>query len=1044
MKRILISLLLAGAAPVLAQMVQSGSVRGFILDPSKAMVPAATVTITSDTKLITRTVQSAEDGSYLLQSLPPGNYQLEVDAAGFAKTVQKDVAVRSGDNLRIDLDLQPAAIGTRVEVRSDAAPPVNTVNANINQTVPVSEFRDLLLPSNEVSRIAMFLPGAVSEWVHNGRPGAQISLQVDGANDGDESQAGGNWQFNPPPEAISEFRITQNSYGTDLGRSSSTRLEMVTRGGTNSFHGSGFGFVRNEAFNARNWGSSSKAPSRYGYYGYTVGGPLKKERIFFFWANYYRRSNSPSSGFRTWPTEAQSRGDFGAWLNPGSGLKARALKDPATGQPFPGNVIPASAMDRNAVSYLKLYYPMVSDPYALANNGYTSSPVTSMDNYYSPRFDFRVTDKLNMFVRVMHDDRQDWNAWVGTPDKLHPDAHGFGGPTYSATTSGTYVLSPKSLFDFQVAFMHADGPHRPKFSDSPSMSNIPGWTGKVLYPQANIFGALPQVTLSSGYTAIGRSLPRGNKWAMGNLAGNFSRQGTRHNLKIGFDEVDRIRMFIEYTNYFGTFAFDGSATGDSLADFLLGRAYSFTQNSRSEYRDMRCLQSALYFLDEIKVSRKLLLTVGVRWETDPPYKVNRGLQFSRFSPALYDRSKAHVVDPQTGILRQPVNHMNGIEVVNAADDTPMLNFAPRVSLAYAPWGARTSIRAGYGFFFDHQVVADSRLLGNPPFTFSATVLNANFTDPSGGRPADPRALSLSAVQMPFVTPRTQKYSAGIQHEMHNMLLDVNYVGAFSTQQRNVTNVNQPLPNADVLQRRVNIDSVRPYYGFGPINMGAYGVNSRYDSLQAQARRGLHDGLFLQASYTLSNLTQSGGGIDPMNWRYDAGHASLDRRQMFRLASTYEPRFFSAASPVVKTILHGWQLSGNVSFLTGAPLGVSMQTDTAGIGRTVRANWSGSVNVPRTMQQWFDPQAFSAPAALTFGNSPIDAIYGPGSRSWDMGIMRSFRLREAMSIQYRFEAYNVMNHFNLQDPGTSFGTANFGRIVGKSGPRSLQMGLKILF
>jgi hypothetical protein len=160
--------------------------------------------------------------------------------------------------------------------------------------------------------------------------------------------------------------------------------------------------------------------------------------------------------------------------------------------------------------------------------------------------------------------------------------------------------------------------------------------------------------------------------------------------------------------------------------------------------------------------------------------------------------------------------------------------------------------------------------------------------------------------------------------------------------------------------------------------------------------------------------------------------------------SYEPAWFSNAGPLAKTILDGWQLSGNVAFLTGPPLAVAMQTDTAGIGRPVRPDWKGSIKTPRTMEQWFDPTAFSAPAPLTFGNSPIDAVYGPGSRSWDMAVFRNFRVRERLKLQYRFEAYNVLNHFDLNNPGTTFGTANFGKITGKSNPRNVQMGLKVLF
>ena len=1033
------------APAVFGQAVQTGTIRGFVLDPSSAVIPNARVSIASETKLIARVAESGNDGGYLFQSLPPGTYELQIESAGFGKLIQTGIVLHSGDHLRVDANLKPSAVNTTVEVAAEAVPALNTVNANLNMTMPQSEFRDMLLPTNEATRAALFLPGAVSEWVQNGRPGLQLTMTVDGVNDGDENQGGSNWQFNPPIDAVSEFRVTQNNYTADLGRSSGVRLEFVTKSGTNQFHGTAYGFVRNEAFNAKNWGNAVKSPSRYQNYGYTVGGPIKKERIFFFWSNYYRRINNPSSSNVTWPTAAQHNGDFSAWLRPPSG-SARIVKNPATGQAFPGNIIPASLIDPNAKAYLDLFYPAVANPFALSNNGYVTSPVNSRDNYYSPRFDFRVTDKFNMYMRAMYDNRRETFAYLSPPDKLHPDAHTTGGPVQSVTLAGTYLLRPSLLLDFQSSFMHADGPHRLVNPGDASISNIPGWTGRLLYPGANSLQYLPVVNLSSGYSTIARSTVYGNKWSQGNTAVNLAIQGSRHNIKMGFDEVFRVKIQARYDTTAGVYSFDGSASGDSLADFLLGKAFTFAQIGKARIDNhLENWQHGLYIQDEVKINHRLTVTAGLRWESDPPYGGTQYPQISRFVPSLYDRSKASVVDPKTGIIIGTPNNMNGIEVVEAAGDRPMTGFAPRISLAWAPWGTKTAIRAGYGLFFDHQNQTVGQLNSNPPYVFTSTLYNVNFSDPSNGT-SQPRPLGLTTIGLPFRTPRTQKYSAGIQHEIKGWLAEVNYVGSFSTLQYTSTNMNQPEPNADVLAKRVSIDAVRPYPGFGAITWRDWGDTSRYNSLQIQTKRSLSKGLFIQANYTLSKLMASATDTvtDPRNRRYDAGLSTLDRPHIFRLAGTYQPQFFAASSPAVKVLLNGWQLSTEIQFLSGAPLGVAMQTDTAGIGRTVRPDWKGSVALPRTMDLWFDPQAFSAPAALAFGNSPVDAIRGPGQRNFDLGIFRNFKIKERYGIQYRLEAYNALNHFNLNNPGLSFGTPNLGRITGKAGPRNVQMGLKISF
>lgn len=1036
-------LLLAFGCALWAQSIQSGSARGFVLDQSGASVPGAKVTISNETKLVTRTMSTQQDGAFLFQSLPPGTYELSVEATGFAGVVQKGVVVHAGDNIRTDLTLKPAAITSRIEVVAGAAPPVNTVNADINHVISNDELKMMLLPANDAVRMAAFLPGAANEYAHNGQGGAQNVIVVDGTNDGDEYISGGGWKFHPPADSVSEFRVTQNGYTAEYGRASAARLEFVTRSGSNDYHGSVYWFHRNKHFNANNWGSTSKSLRRYNEFGYTVGGPIKQEKVYFFWTNYFRRNKTPQSGYRTWPTQAQLGGDFSAWLNPGGSLKPRTVKDPETGKPFPGNIIPAERLNRNALAYLNLFYPTVSNPYALVNNDYTTDWQTDNDDYYAPRLDFRLTDKLNMYARFTHDKRDQVFAYIAPQKQYHPDPLAIPGDFNSAVVAGTYLAGPRMLMDYQVTLSRTDGSWKQREPESALLSRIPGWSSKLLYPAGNVLGQLPNISLSSGYTTVGRATGRANKWAQGNAATNLAYQGARHNIKFGIEEVYRTNIQTGLSGTYGNFSFDGSATGDSLADLLLGRARSFSQNSQMTYWRARAWQHGFYGQDEIKVNRNFTLTLGVRWEADGAYKSIRGQKWANWLPNLYNPAQAHKVDPTTGVIVGPVNHLNGIQVVDVVGPAPKKNFAPRVAIAYAPWGSKTAFRAGYGTFFDHQQGPTSRLPGNPPFRYGTTMYNVLLDDPTGGQADSPRPSGLSSVSLPFITPRTHKYSFSFQHEISGMLAEVSYVGSRSTHQTTSPNINQPKPNADVLAKRVVIDAIRPWYGFGSISQTLFNNNGRYNSFQAQLKRPMSKGLMLQAAYTLQKNTVDGGSTDPYNRAYDAGEIS--QHHIFSLVGNYRPEYFSDAAPLVKALLNGWQISSEFRALSGGPLSVWMQTDTTGTGRTFRANWAGSVNQRRTMQEWFDPAAFSAPAPLEIGNSPADAIWGPGSWNLDAGIFRDFKLAERKMLQYRFEAYNVLNHFQLNNPNTNFGQPTFGRITSKGGgPRNLQMALRLTF
>jgi hypothetical protein len=1042
--RAFFTLFFVASAILFAQVIQTGTIRGFVTDPSAASVPKAGVTVVSDTKLVTRTAVTGADGGFLFLSLPRGTYDVTVEATGFSKYVQRGIQLSSGYDLRIDVPLKPGAVTTAVEVTADAVPPVNTVNANVNHVISTQEIMAYLLPANDVVRMAAFLPGAANEYSHNGQGGNQNVIVVDGTNDGDEFVSGGGWKFHPPADAVSEFRVTQNGYSTEYGRASASRIEMVTKSGTNDYHGSVYWYHRNKNFNAKSWNSTSKSLKRYNEEGYTLGGPVKKEKVYFFWTNYFRRNLTPQAGYRTWPTQAQYGGDFSAWLNPGGTLKARTVRDPVTKTPFANNVIPKTQLNKNALAYLDLFYPLVSNPMALVNNDYTADGQTDNDDYYAPRLDYRVTDKLNMYARYMYNRRVQIFANAAPQKEHNPDQLRLPGRIHSFAIAGTYLATPRGLIDFQGNFMRTDGSWQMREPESALIARIPGWSAKLLYPQGNVLGQLPQMNMSgSGYTSIGRATGRANKWAQANAGANYAWQGSRHNIKFGFEEVYRTNIQTGVSGTFGNYSYDSSATGDSLADLMLGRARTFYQNSNMTYWRAGAWQHGWFAQDEVKLAKTFTLTFGVRWESDGAYKAIRGQKWSNWRPEYFDVTKGHGVNPSTGILTGTVNNLNGIEIVDVVGGAPKKNFAPRVAIAYAPWGAKTAIRAGYGVFFDHQQGPTSRLPGNPPFRYGATLYDVLLDDPTGGSPDAVRTSGLSSVTVPFTTPRTHKYSFSFQQEVAGMLAEVSYIGNRSSHQVVSTDVNLPKPNADVLAKRAHIDSVRPYYGFGSISRTMWGANGRYNSLQMQLKRSMKNGLLMQASFTLQKNTVDGGGTLWYDRSYDAGQIS--QHGIFSLAAAYQIPKVSDGPAALKLIVNGWQLSSEARWLSGSPLSVSLSTDTTGTGRAYRANWTGSVNQNRTMASWFDTAAFSASSPLQIGNSPVGAVWGPGSWNIDGGVFRDFKIRERFTLQYRFEAYNALNHFNYNNPNTAFGQPTFGRITAKGGSaRNLQMGLRLTF
>jgi len=514
----------------------------------------------------------------------------------------------------------------------------------------------------------------------------------------------------------------------------------------------------------------------------------------------------------------------------------------------------------------------------------------------------------------------------------------------------------------------------------------------------------------------------------------------------------------------GAFTFDGSVTGHEFADFLLGRAFQYQELSEQFGPTYITKSGGFWFNDSWRVNPRLTLNWGLRWDAHPHAYEERD-RVSSFYIDRFDPASAPQVDREGRIVEGSGDLLNGIGLAgeNGVPRGLVENhwnlFQPRLGFAWRPWGADTVIRGGYGIFYERIQGNDIyNVAPNPPNATTATIFNANLSNPGGGvRAIFPS--SLTVYDPVYDLPQVQQYNLGIQHRLApGVVLATSYVGTKGTHLQSTRNLNQPRPEAaaQVLAGTANVNQVRPFRGFANMDMYFNGTNSNYNSLQVSLRSDNFRGLTLQGSYTWSHAIDFTSGDvpgnshqDSYNVRLERGNSEFDRRHILIVNYVYDLPFMKSSQGAIKTIFGGWQISGICSFQTGTPLNITFPGDNAGIGGApYRPNLVGNPNVgggPR--ERYFDPAAFAPPAPGQFGNSGRNVVYGGGTNNWDISLFKNFRGlfgREANNLQFRAEFYNAFNHTQWTGYLVSFGTAGFGSANAARDARSIQLGLKFYF
>ena len=1097
---------------------QNATVLGTVTDPSGSVVPSATITITDVATGAKRVLQTSSTGSYIAPELPIGPYSITAEAAGFKRYERTGLKLDSNDVARVDAVLQVGSITENVEVNADAVK-VESDSSEVSDLISGKQVEELAINGRHMAALAILTPGASSDLPDfnlpvsvagstnisfNGQREEHNVWMVDGGENYDRG-CGGCVTLMPSVSAVAEFNtITSNASG-DFGIGSGGTINMTIKAGTHDFHGEVYEFFRNDAMDANNFFANKYGTSvpelRYNIYGWNLGGPVfipkvyntERKKTFFFWNQEWRKFVVGTQITATGIPQAQRNGDFSALSTP---IKVPLTNDPAQnarfsaagltpGQAFPGNIIPSSLIDPNAALFLASgAMPLPNG----TNNQYSGSkgaPTTVPETLL--RFDHYFNDKVSIMGHFIHDNTDQQVATSLWSSDTYPTiGTNFKNPSWGGVIHLTQSISPTLLNE--VAF-NLNG----NWIDLTPLGvykQPAGWSATQLFDH-NALNRLPTVSIGGSYGVNydPASWPWRNAAWDKQVRDDVSWTKGDHNLKFGGQFMRYSKNQDIFGDTQGNYNFDGSFTGNAVADLLLGYAKSYNQLDLEDRTHTRTTTMSFYATDNWRASKRLTLNLGFRWEIVPhAYDVQNRL--SNFYPNLYNPANAAEFNSNgTGSLNTtgpgfttvagvPLGnipfYLNGL-VIAGQDNTPrgmvkneFGTIGPRVGFAYDVTGrGRTIIRGGFGMFYERIQGNDVYNMGpNPPFGFSPNLSSVFFSNPNvsvlNGQtstvpiyPASITALAYTDYKLPV----SAQWNFGIQHQVtEKSVLSVEYVGNADYHQRDERELNPVAlndPNRAAIIGGSYISNLdRPYLGYSNIILGENASNTHYESLQINYRIENQHGLTFQAAYTWSHslgIAPGGGGdfstlSDPFNRYYDYGPTGLDRRQTLALNYIYSLPFFLNDQGMKRTMLGGWQLSGITLIETGLPLNPTMSTDYLGLGgnTTDRPNLVSNITYPGTVNQWFNTAAFAAPPLLAFGNAQEGAIRGPGRINFNLQMYKNFAIGERTSIKFGAEFYNAFNHTQFHDVNTSFGQANFGQVTDTYDPRVIELSLKLAF
>ena len=1020
-----------------------GRIVGDARDSSGSVMPGVTVTVTNEGSGETYTQVTGETGAYAFNTLIPGSYRIRADRTGFRPMQIQNIVLQVNQTARFDLALEVGAVTESVNV-SASAPVLATDTSDVGQVVAQRQIVELPLNGRNFMQLTALTNGVILAGTtesggpnflsEGGRP-TQNSFLIDGVES--RIQREGGYGLNLSVEAIDEFKVMQNSFSAEYGRAT-TIVNAVVRSGTNRFHGSLFEFLRNEKLDARNafdLTSTRRPPLRFNQFGGAVGGPIRRDRLFFF-ANYEgQRVRRGATLFGNVPTPQMLSGNL-------SGMATAT--DPLTGQPFPNNIIPEQRLSQFAREAARLYPAPNSTALAGLNYQAVLSNPTNM-NQGTGRIDYLITARDRLSGHYTGFDFNVVNRsllpFAGTQSfsKVRNVAiehvHNF-----SATLLNTFRFGYNwtDTYTGPDTLLHEDVTRQFGFSNlspEPRAYAPPG----ISIVGFNYIGS-PQ-WIPNGAVDINRQFVEQLTWIRG-----------RHSLKFGGD-VRLLRYNdLGYAIQNGAYTFANQYTGNAMADFLLGIPQSAfahrTGGSRFSFGTSNG-EYSFYVQDDVRLLRKLTMNIGLRYEY---------VQWP-----LEDNNEFAVWNFQRGAL-----DLAGRELPRRIAPADRNNWAPRLGFAFTPF-RKTVIRTGAGITYGNFRQWEVALFHfSPPFVYENLDFN-DFPDPRFTTatlwPAvvpvdrlDFRTVTVNYQSPDKVLPKTYQWTFGIQQELlPNLMLEVAYVGNRSVNQPNRWDANPARQDAD-LTRPTSIQSRRPYQNVGFVSGNTSLAWSNYNALNVRVDRRFSGGLSLLGVYTYSKAMairphDNWTVMDIDNMRLNYGPVN-DFRHNAVISYVYDlpfgrgRRFGSEMNAVVNQFVGGWQVNGITTFRSGAALSLtSPVSNNRGNRAGNRPDRIADGNLPtdqRTVERWFDTTAFRNPVLGTYGNAGEGIIRGPGYVNWDLSLFKNFAMGEQRRLQFRWEMFNAFNKVNYGNPSTNTGDPRFGRISSALAARQMQLALKFLF
>ena len=1052
---------LMGLTPDIALAQATGSIAGTAKDESGAVLPGVTIEATNLGTNNLRTATTGADGFYMIPLVQPGLYTVKASLSGFSTVSHSGVKVNVSETATVNASMKVGGQSETIEVTGEA-PLVETSNATLGIVIDEKKVVDLPLNGRNFTQLGTLIPGVVAPppglggqngdatpggfgnatggFNVNGQRNQSNNFLLDGATNNDTFNTG--FVLRPPPDAIQEFKILTHSYSAEYGRNSGSVVNVVTKSGSNTWHGGLWEFNRNDKFQERNFFVPADQPKpklKQNQFGGSLGGPLMKDKLFaFIYYEGYRNTRGTTQNLLV-PTAAQRSGDF----------SGATIRDPLTGQPFANGVIPASRISPISTKLLNDFMPLANT----GTNRYIVSPeVVDNRNQAGGRLDYKLSDKHQMIGRFL------WSKTrAATPRTVQPaDALAIA-RLMDIMASDTYMFSPNAINQLRLSVNKIDA--QPAVTSGLTNSAY-GINVRNSNPLAV---GLPSIGIS-GFPGLGDAqqpfVQRNND--VYQLTDDFSWLRGRHSLKFGLD-IRREHMFIAFINRpNGDFTFFGAITGNALADFLLGYPGQFRGTTQQGIQDGTGWTYSGYAQDAFRFSDRLTLNLGLRYELATPF-VEKENRIVVINPEK--QSTVYPAAPR-GLL-----YPGDAGIPDGGYKTDKNNFAPRLAFAWDPNGrGRTSVRGAWGIFYDSLAGQGDLFQAGvlaPPFTplveLNATAANPSlsFANPLGTGTQTPNLfpanLTIIGWGPEFDTPSAMHYNLTVQQQIgDNLGLEAGYVGSRGKNLPMFIEINP-----------IVTPPTRKYPAFALLRPTLTVAESWYNSFQASLRMRPTRGINFLASYTLSDAKDHVSGLNiggesrpvlPVNLGDEAslqaaldqekGPALFDARHRFVLSFGAELPKLSERSKAMRHLLGGWQLNGIFQAQSGFPFTVTDPV-AALSGLTNRPNMTCDPNegAPHTVAQWFNTNCFARrPAASTTGASsqPRNAVRGPGFNRTDLSIFKNFSFGTNKRIQIRIEGFNIFNQERFGNPVNNSAAANFGQLTTSDDGRIVQFGAKFTF